>query len=180
MDDQEFIRQVIKETHQATVNEAFKALKKHRMLKTGKDSAFTRTEKLLYNYNRFKVLVQNKFRQIEDIERYGLGERSKDIIIMTIRGSSTTTPEEDKIQEIRESIEKITGYINLIDAALNNILNDPYFNLIRMKYFEGLSQEEIACEFEVDVSTITRNKNRLIDTMKIFLFPDDSIIELFD
>jgi len=42
-----------------------------------------------------------------------------------------------------------------------------------------MSREEIAEELEVDVSTITRNKNRLINTLKISLFSDEVIYELF-
>jgi len=48
-----------------------------------------------------------------------------------------------------------------------------------MKYFESKTREEIAEELEVDVSTITRNKNRLINTLKITLFSDEVIYELF-
>ena len=38
---------------------------------------------------------------------------------------------------------------------------DPYFRIIRMYYEEGMTNEDIAGELEVDVSTVVRNKQRL-------------------
>lgn len=48
-----------------------------------------------------------------------------------------------------------------------------------MKYFEGKTREEIAEHFDVDVSTISRNKNRLINLLQIRLFSDEVIYQIF-
>lgn len=182
--DPEFMKWISQETMQATMNATIAALKKHRMLKTGKDSAFIRTEKLLYNYTRFKALVQTKFKEIETLETEGLQRTSKSLVTLpqsnTIDTYTDLEKVETKIEGIGESIKSITRYIAQIDGALDKIRDDPYFGIIKMKYFEECSHEKIAGEFEVDVSTITRNKNRLIDTLKIYLFPDDSVFELFE
>lgn len=182
--DTKFIKKITDQTIAATIKATMNELNRQRMLKPTKDTAFIRTEKLLYNYNQFKEVVQSKLKQIETIEAEGLARRSKSITSFrngtNIDTDSEIEKAETKIEEIQASIEKMNQYINFIGAALNKISDDPYFELIRLKYFEGLTHEEISCELEVDVSTITRNKNRLVNTLKIYLFTDDSIIELFD
>ena len=56
---------------------------------------------------------------------------------------------------------------------------DEYYEIIRLKYFEKKKGEEIAEYFDVETSTISRNKNRLINVLKIYLFSDDVVNELF-
>lgn len=68
--------------------------------------------------------------------------------------------------------------VKRIDAALEAI-NDPYCDVIRMYYVEGQTREEIAEQYDTTVSTISRNKTRLIDALKCYLFSDDVIYELF-
>lgn len=154
------------------------------MIKPNKDSAFQKTEKLLYNYNQFKKIIADKQEQIDIIAAIGLSKRSKSIVKLPMNQSHENKTDaeraEERIEEIKASMVKVQGYIQLIDDALDKISNDPYFDLIRLKYFEGLTREEISCELDCDTSTVTRNKNRLVNTLKIYLFPDDAIMELFD
>lgn len=154
------------------------------MLKPNKETAFEKTEKMLYNYHNFRRAIEKNLNEIKYLESEGLDGRSKSIVLLSGNQQIDTDTEiekvEEKIQVIEASNERLIEHINLIVAALAKVKDDPYYTLIRMKYFEGKSREDIADYFEVDVSTITRNKNRLIDVIKIHLFPDDSIIELFD
>ena len=69
--------------------------------------------------------------------------------------------------------------VRRIDDALEKIENDDYIDLIIMHYFEGKSREEIAEFYDVTVTTVSRNKTRLIETLKTYLFSDDVIYELF-
>lgn len=95
----------------------------------------------------------------------------------TINNLTDAELAEKKIEEIEASIDKMIEYLDLIDEALEKISNDDYFDIIRMKYFEGKTHEEIAEYLNVDVSTVSRNKKRLINKLAIYLFPDDSMIE---
>lgn len=182
--ESEFIREIIRETMQTTSTILMNELKRHRMLKSTKDSAFIKTEKLLYNYRKFKQIVQQKLKEIETIETEGLQRKSKSLVMFSKNNTFGTDTElelaEARIESIRESIDKMQEYISMIDSALGKITNDHYYGIIRMKYFEGCNHEECADHFEVDVSTIARNKNRLVNTLKIHLFTDDAVVELFD
>lgn len=66
-----------------------------------------------------------------------------------------------------------------VDAAFEKIHNDPYFDVIRMFYFEGYTREYIASRFGCTETTISRNKTRLLNELKPMLFSDDVIYELF-
>lgn len=173
------INKIITKTSQETVTMMITELKKERFFKENRHSPYQKTEHLLYNYNNFKAAIKDKEDQIADIQQWGLGQRSKDIVMIPTGGTSETTPEEDKIVALQHSIQITKKFIELVDAALQRIRKDKYFDVIPMLYFEGKSREYIAERFEVDVSTITRNKNRLINRLKISLFSDEVIMEIF-
>lgn len=66
-----------------------------------------------------------------------------------------------------------------INEALGTIKDDPYYDIIRLIYFEGKSREEAAEHFNTSGTTISRNKTRLINKIKCILFSDDFILELY-
>lgn len=83
------------------------------------------------------------------------------------------------IENNPENSLKTQQFIKLIDDSLISIEQDPYFSIIEMKYFENKTRDEIAAFFDVEPKTITRNKKRLVNKIKVMLFSDDTISELF-
>lgn len=69
--------------------------------------------------------------------------------------------------------------VKKINDALNTIIDDPYYDIIPMYYFDHETREMIAEYFDTTVTTISRNKTRLINKIKPILFSDDVIYELF-
>ena len=175
----ENLKEVIKETCSAFMIE----LKKSGFMKDTRFSPYQKTEQLLYNYINLKQGIVEKESHIEFIKEAGIQKRSKSITSFTGSHSLDTRTDADKADEQIEAIEHsiiITRrYIEYIDKALERISGDNYFDLIRLRYFEGKTREEIAEYFNVDVATISRNKNRLINSMKIYLFSDEVIVEMF-
>ena len=169
--------------HEETISELMKALKSNRLLKPVKDTTFRKVETLLYRYADFEKAIYEKRQQIEEIKLHGIQKRSKSLVRISnnraINNLTDAELAERKIEEIEASIDKMIEYLDLIDEALEKISNDDYFDIIRMKYFEGKTREEIAEYFNVDVATISRHKKRLINKLGIYLFPDDSMIEFF-
>ena len=51
-------------------------------------------------------------------------------------------------------------------------------DIIKLKYFENKTQQEIAETLDKDTSTIWRNNKRLINEIKVYLFPNDVVKEL--
>lgn len=75
------------------------------------------------------------------------------------------------------SITDVT--LKKVDFALKTLEDDDYEGLIEMIYFEEKTREECAEFFGVEPLTITRNKKRLVNSLKNILFADDVIKELF-
>lgn len=69
--------------------------------------------------------------------------------------------------------------VKLIEEALLEIKDDPYYQIITMIYFDQMTREQVADYFYTTVTTISRNKTRLVNKLKIRLFSDDVIYELF-
>lgn len=70
-------------------------------------------------------------------------------------------------------------FVDIIDKALKELESDLYYDIIPMMYFENQTRESIAEYFDTTVTTISRNKRRLINKLKYMLFADDVIYELF-
>lgn len=66
-----------------------------------------------------------------------------------------------------------------IEKALNDLGNEPYKDVIDLFYFKNQTRETIALELGCTVRTVGRNKARLVNELKVKLFSDDVIRELF-
>lgn len=175
---QESIIKIIEEA----INKTVKELRKDNHIKNTRQTSFWKTEQLLYHYNDFKEAISDKENQIEEIKHNGIPKKSKSITFYSTM-HYINTDEEEKIEEViktlENSISNTKRLINLIDNSLNKLKNDKYYKIIELKYFNGETREKIAEIFNADVSTITRNKNRLLNSLKINLFSDEVIEELF-
>lgn len=69
--------------------------------------------------------------------------------------------------------------VEKIETALESIKDDIYYEIIPMTYFKNQTRESIAEKFNTTQRTISRNKGRLINQLKVLLFSDDVIYELF-
>lgn len=78
-----------------------------------------------------------------------------------------------------DNTEKTRKLLKIIRLALQSICHDDYYEVIPMIFFEQRTREEVAEEFGCDVKTITRNKNRLVNQLKLIIFSDKTIEELF-
>ncbi|MEO2565436.1 hypothetical protein ABHA59_16160 [Clostridium tertium] len=139
---------------------------------------YKRVELLLYNYENLKEAVKQKEDAIAELDKYGLPERSKSIVMYSSAGGSSQA---DRYSELKEKykIEKMETERDLkrIDNALDKIRDDKYFGIIQYKYLNEdkekiTTDEELADKFNRDRKTITRNKKRLINKLMTILFPE--------
>lgn len=139
---------------------------------------YKRVELLLYNYENLKEAVKQKEEAIAELDKYGLPERSKSIVMYSSAGGSSQA---DRYSELKEKykIEKMETERDLkrIDNALDKIRDDKYFGIIQYKYLNEdkekiTTDEELADKFNRDRKTITRNKKRLINKLMTILFPE--------
>ena len=69
--------------------------------------------------------------------------------------------------------------IDRIENALSYIKEDPYYEIITLYYIGGRTREELADRFDTTVTTISRNKSRLVNKLKVVLFTHDYIKEIY-
>lgn len=171
-------------TVKKAVTEAVSELKRQQLLIDGKQTPFQKTETLLFNYKNFKSAIKEKEEQIEDLKLWGLKEKSKSITTFSenngfVEIKTEQEKIEEKIESIKSSIRVTKTFVKVIDDALFSLKDDPYYDLISMRYFEGKKRTEIADHFMCDERTVTRNKNRLINLLQIKLFSDQVIQQMF-
>lgn len=171
-------------TVQKAVDTSVSELKRQNLIVEGKQSPFQKTETLLFNYPNFKDVIKDKEAEIAELRQYGMRKKSTSITSFSgntglIEVKSDAEKVEEKIEMVEFSIATTRNFIRIIDNAIDTLKDDQYYDLIRLRYFEGCSREEIAEHFDVDVKTVTRNKNRLINLLQIRLFSDEVIQQIF-
>lgn len=140
-------------------------------------SYYKKVEILLYNYENLKEATKQKEEDIENLEKYGLKEKSKSIVAYSSAGGN---PEADRYLELKQryTIEKleIERDVKRIDNALDKIRGDEYFEIIQLKYL-NVEEEKVKTDEDLsyilnrDRKTITRNRKRLINKLVTVLFP---------
>ena len=68
--------------------------------------------------------------------------------------------------------------IRMVDDALDQIKDDVYSDIIQRIYFDRETMESVAFDYNVSSPTISANRRRLIDRIKVYLYTDDVIDEL--
>jgi hypothetical protein len=146
-----------------------------------KKNTFQKTEQLLYLLPKLKDAIKHNLKQIDDLKEYGIPKTSG-----VIKGKSTPTPVfESEVEIVEKEISKIlqrnyiiNSQIKRINSILQTVRNDKFYQIIELKYFNNKTYEEMANYFNCEPRTIGRNRNRLINEIKILLFPYDSIEEI--
>ena len=75
----EIIKTAAEEAAEKAAKRTVIEFKKSMMLKEQAKTPYQKVEYLLYNYNNFKRGIQNKQERIDDINKHGLGQKSKSI-----------------------------------------------------------------------------------------------------
>lgn len=151
-----------------------------------KKSAYQKTESLLYNYRGFKKIVQDRLREIEELRKYGVPQKSGSIVQYTPHTGTVgqlVLPEEsveNAVKRVEESIVDTVRAIDLVDKSMVALKNDPYYKVLEMRYFEGRSQEDIAMVFGCSQATISNNQSRLVRELSMQLFPSQVADEIIN
>ena len=146
------------------------------------------TKSLLYSYNNLKKSIDLRKEQIRDLENEGIPGRSKSILLNVGHSSnSSDDPVELAIKNIQNQIAVTKVTIDYIDKVLLTFKNDPYYDIIRLKYFENKTIEEIATFYDSKLkktdkltanSTISKNDARLINAIRVLLIPNIYVNDL--
>lgn len=178
--------EMLKSLTQYVVNATLKYLEDHELIdkKSTEKSAYAKTESLLYNYMGFKRIIEERMKEIENLRKYGVPKKSKSITQYC--GNSGGTPQgivleeesvENAVRNVQDSVQGTVQVISMIDKCLAALKNDPYYDILVMRYFEGRTQEDIAATLKCAQQTVSKNKSRLVKELAMRIFPDQVINE---
>lgn len=166
------------------VNKVLNELKSKKLISTGKNS-FKSTEKLLYSFNALPEALKLINEEISKLERdykelKPTNIKTKTIILDEDNNTYVYGNEslETRISELKQIAAKTKSQIRIVKKALEKIENDKYYKIISLYYFDGLTQEIVAEKLDVSTGTISANRSRLINILKVYIFPDTFINEL--
>jgi RNA polymerase sigma factor (sigma-70 family) len=172
------VLKIIKKSVDEAVKKAAEAIiKTNKELDAAQRNYFKETERLLYSLPALKLKVA----QDEEDLKNGLvkfREKSRDVIRPSQGGYGPSDPEakeERYITDRMESMERTKREIQRIERALETIQDDEYYEIIPLKYWDGLSPVEIAERLNCDERTFYRHKNRLVNKLKVVLFGADAL-----
>ena len=77
--------------------------------------------------------------------------------------------------DIKASIAADETEIETLKKALAQIEDDPYYPDVKGRYFEGLSDEEIAKQIPCDERTVRRHRNRLVRVVAVWLYGAEAV-----
>lgn len=172
------IKSVVKKTLSENTDEiaekVISKLKAENMVRN--ELSYTKkVEILISNLDNLKDAVKQKEEDIEYLEKYGLPQKSKSIVVFS---SASGNPDGDRYLELKEKYKKekeeTERDIKRIEKALDKIRDDRYFMIIELRYINKekiFNDEEIASKLEKDRSTVTRNRKRLINKLVTIIFP---------
>ena len=140
-------------------------------------SIYSKTESLLYNLPQLKKAVQERREQIGEIERYGLPKVSKSFTVFIpnsgyVDNVSEYEKKENKIEQLHGIINELESRIAQIEAAIDTVKADPYYPIIKMRYFDKKTNAQIAERLKCDEGTVKRHKNKLLESIRFALFRD--------
>lgn len=172
------------ETKNEIIKKVLEELKNKKILKSTR-SSYKSTEKVLYSLNVLPEaikLIDEEVKQLEE-EAKGIEKptaKSNSLIIKERQGTYVYGDEtlETRISELKQISVKAKSQIRLVKNALKKIEEDKWYDIIPSYYFERMTIETIAEELECAVSTVSDNKKRLMNQLKIYIFPDAFMEEL--
>ena len=171
------LESLIDATIQRVVSGTIEDIKSDNIHTLDPKSIYSKTESLLYNLPQLKKAVQERREQISEIERYGLPRASKSFtVFIPHSGYVDTTSEyekkENKLDQLHGVIIELENRIAQIEAAVDTVKDDPYFPIIKMKYFDKKTNVQIAERLKCDEGTVKRHKNKMLESIRFSLFRD--------
>jgi len=171
----------IDEIIKKSTENVFEVLRKNGFEIREKKNTYQKTEQLLYLIPNLKESVKHNKQKIDDLKLYGIEKKGSAVHV--IPANTPVRKEESEIVdlEISKLLQRnhiINSTIKWVNEIISTQSKEKYFDIIDLKYFKNKTYEDMAEYFQCDTKTIGRNKNKLINNIKVLLFPNDSIDEI--
>lgn len=178
---EEELQEIIEKASAEGAKAAIREVRKQKLYRDGMDT-YQKTEYILRNYKDFKRAIEERDEKISDIEKYGIKKKSCSITSYP-GGTRSVTDDEQKAEEqiavLQQQNAVTKRLIARVDEILKGLETEPYYQVIPMYYFEGKKYEVIAGELGISNATVSTCKKNLLNKIKILMFSDNVILELF-
>jgi len=150
---------------------------------TPKFDPFKATEERLYALPTLYQKVEDDKERLKDLGEYGPSRKSADMCRFQ-RGGLRLSQEEIVDTLKQDLIAKIAAdeyEIETIQKALAIVKDDPYYKTLSRKYFDQMSDKEIAEEIAKDrnekfeENKVWRNRSRLVQRVSVRLYGVDAL-----
>ena len=134
--------------------------------------AYTATERRLYAVPVLRKKLQDDMARLAEIKQYGPQQKSSSITRF-IKNGIRLTPEEIQevlIMDMEAGIAADQYELDNIEKALAGIADDEYYLTVSGRYLQGLSNEQIAERIPCEISTVWRNRKRLVQQLAVLLY----------
>ena len=131
------------------------------------------TERRLWAYSDIKVKIARDMQDIEDLKREKYLKHSGDIVRITDIGTLRVTLEEVhqiRIAKAQAEVDECRREVERLESLVGSISDEPYANIIPLKFFQRLSEQAIALRLNCDISTVYRHKTKLLGKLAIRLY----------
>lgn len=134
--------------------------------------AFKATEKRLYAYPVLQAKKKDDEEMLEEIMRHGVNGHGRGVTRIAKSGAHL---EEEEIKaavviDLKTAIADDQHEIERIEKALAQIADDEYKDIVRFKYFEQKTDDEIAEQMHCASRTVRAHKSRLVRRLSVFLY----------
>ncbi len=140
-------------------------------------NTYKATEKRLYAYPDLLKRIEDNKELLRDIATEGAPEHSKSIA--RFGGSGVRLSQDEIIEGLmtktNEEITRDTYEVETIAGALALIKADPYYIVVTARYFEGKNDDQIAEAIPCDVTTVRRNRGRLVRRLAVRLYGAEAL-----
>lgn len=140
--------------------------------KRGKETYRDKTIKHLKAYPILKDNIAKYEKDIEDIFKEEFGACPAVHHAIEYYGDKLTVDEIRNVKklQIEHLYYKDVAEVEKIEWAMKSIAGDEYADIIPLIYFKQMRVEDVANEMKCDKATLYRNRNRLLETLKLKFF----------
>ena len=138
---------------------------------------FKATERRLYAYPVLLKKLEDDKEMLAEVKQYGARKKSNSITRFMKNGIRLDAEEikQGLIIDLEATIASDKHEIERIEKALEQISEDDYKDIIRLKYFEQKSDEKIAEELHCADRTVRRQKSALVWQLAVFLYGAEAL-----
>lgn len=166
------------------VKRVLKELESKKLLKNPK-SSIASTKKMLFGYKVLPdaiKLTEEEIKKLEkELKEIPVPTAKSNSLILNEKGNTYVYGDETlktRISELKQIVVKAKSQIRIVDRALEKIQDDEYYDIIPLHYFEDNTFEKIAEICDWATGTVSKHHKRLLNVLKIYMFPDTFMDEL--